>query len=119
MNEKQYGGSDILSDDDFDTLKLNQAELLEGLHRKVELSDKAREWLNTPLGEAVRTFIATDKMRSMKRCTLERDPEKLRTAQIDYEAVCKLEQMFGTILVDGKESLIQLQSLEQGDNYEN
>jgi len=108
MDTQEYGGSDVLTKEDFDMLDKGDEEILDGLHKKVRDSDQAKEWLNTPLGQTFRKFLAADKMRAMKACSTESDPEKHREAQLDYGVVCKLEVIFGSILSDGVEALHEL-----------
>ena len=117
MSDDDYGGSDILSEKDVQEIEKNHEGILNELHAKVRDSDEARKWLDTPLGTSFRKFLAADKLRTMRRCSKETDPEKLKSAQIDYAAVCKLEVIFGSILADGNEALQQLTQLHEGDTH--
>ncbi|MCJ8292924.1 MAG: hypothetical protein MJK15_00825 [Colwellia sp.] len=114
MNTEQ-GGSDVLTKEDFEALEKGQEEILDGLYKKVRDSDQAKEWLNTTLGQAFRKFLAADKMRAMKVCSTEVDPDKRREAQLDYGVVCKLEVIFGSIISDGVEALNELNQHNTGD----
>lgn len=118
MNGNEYGGNDVLNDDDLKDIENNYENILDGLYRKVRESDSAKEWLNTSLGKSFQKFLAADKLRSMKECSTELDPEKQRALQIDYAAVCKLEVIFGSIIADGIEALNELNQRHEGDTDE-
>lgn len=121
MSTEEYGGSDVLTEEDFEAIEKGQEDILDGLYGKVRESDSAKEWLNTPLGQSFRKFLAADKLRAMKSCSTETDPTKHREAQIDYAAVCKLETLFGSIIADGQDALNQLNQMDQinrGDTHE-
>lgn len=118
MSNNEHNGSDILTPEDFEALEKGQEEILDELYKRVRESDQAKEWLNTAVGQRFRKFLAADKMRSMKACSTETDPVKVREVQIDYSAICKLEVIFGSILADGQEALNQLNQINTGDTDE-
>jgi len=112
----EHVGSDILSDDDFKELEESQEQILDLLHAKVAEHDEAKAWLNTKLGTAFRKFLAADKLRAMKSCTTATG-EALAEAQIDFKVVCKMESVFGSIIIDGQEALQQLTQMHEGDSH--
>ncbi len=118
MENRDYGGSDILDADDLQAIEKDHEAILDLLYDKVRTSDSAKEWLNTPLGRDFRKFLAADKMRAMKTCSTASDPEKQKDAQIEYAAICKLEVIFGSIIADGNEALNQLNNMHRGDTDE-
>ncbi len=119
MQNEDYEGNDVLTDVDLKDIEANYEVILDGLHKKVRASDKAREWLNTELGQTFQKFLAADKLRTMRACSLEFDATKLRALQIDAAAVRKIEVIFGSILADGNEALSELNLRYEGDTDEN
>ena len=107
--------NDCLTDEEFQDVQKSQEVILDQLYDVVRNSDQAKEWLNTPLGKSFRMYLSSDKMRQMKLSATERDPETREKARFNFAVVCKVEELFGSILVGGQEALQQLNQMNEGD----
>ena len=117
-NSTDEHGQDYLSAKDLAQIETESEQILDALYLKVQESQQARDWLNTKLGQALRKYLAADKLRWMKACAAERDPEKLEEAKFEYAVIARVESLIGSVIVGGDEAMAQLEQMNAGDTYE-
>lgn len=109
MSDLEYGGSEELTEEQLAGVEGSMAELTKGFEKLAQSSAEARQWLNSSLGQAVRRTIAINKMIAMKGAATTKDEELAALARFDYAVWEKIENIFGTIIVEGEEAMSQLQ----------
>lgn len=107
MNE---GGSVGLSQEEFDQYDKRHEEVLQELYKVVEARDQAQEFLNSRFGLSLRKVLCAQKLQAMKQCanSMQLSIEARAEAKLQYDVICKVESIFGLIIVDGDEALRQL-----------
>ena len=106
-----FGGSDALSPEQIAAQDRYSEQLTVRYERAAQASSDTRQWLNTPLGKAIRETIAANKFEAMTRGV---DGESDNTkARFDYDVWCAVEGVFTQIIVEGVEALKSLE-IQQG-----
>jgi len=112
--------NDELSEAEFKLFEKQHDEVLNELYKVVQAKDEATTFLNTEFGKSLRKSLVANKLKAMKQCATCKslDPETLFANRLAFEVICKVEAIFGHIIVDGTEALRQLE-INLGDNNDN
>lgn len=106
-----FGGSDVLTDDQITSQDAYYEQLTVKYEQAAQASSDTKQWLNTPLGKAMREAIAANKFDAMQRGV---DGTADNTqAKFDYAVWCAVEGVFSQIIVEGAEALKSL-DIQQG-----
>jgi len=117
MQENEQYGSDALTEKEFNELNEQQSDILDSLNEVVAARDEAKQFLNSDFGKAIRNTLAAQKLSTMKMCaeTIGTGAEAEANAKLHYEVICKVETIFGHIIVQGDEAIRQLQHMQIGE----
>lgn len=105
-----FAGSEEFSNDEFLEIEAAQNELREQWEKDVFVSDRAREFLNSGLGVAIRRVIASNLGHYKNLCTKAKGDE-LDEAQRQHEIWSAVSNVFGVIIIQGHESLQEIEAM--------
>lgn len=109
LNEN-FLGSEELSQVEIEEYEKISDETAKALEKAANISQEARTFLNTKLGQEIRMYIIKTKQHFLTLCaTTEND--KLADAQFEYKLICRLEQLFAQIISDGDDAIRNLEQM--------
>lgn len=100
-------GSEEYSEEDFAAMQVMHDRHVQKLDAAASTGAAARNWLNTPFGQAVRKVISTNKIYYADACVKLKDAD-LDEAQKEYKVWESVENVFATIIAEGDEAIREL-----------
>ena len=106
-----FGGSDTLTNEQIAAQDAYYEQLTVKYEQAAQASSDTKQWLNTPLGKALREAIAANKFDAMQR-GVDGESDNMK-AKFDYAVWCAVEGVFTQIIIEGAEALKSL-DIQQG-----
>lgn len=108
-------GSDEFSVEEFANLEKKGEYLIAEYEKAAADNVVAREFLATGLGKAICKTIVTNKKYYSDLCTSAKGDDLLQ-AQDEYKVWCKVETVFGVIIITGEEAMQAIQQMRMSSD---